>query len=260
MVAAPEQLHVLHEVARRLGAFTDLDELLRYATRRAREVFEAEGCALLLYDAARGEFYFPIASQSASRRSTEARLADIRFPADRGIAGWVLRTGEATVVHDVEKDPRFYRHVDEATSMHTATLLCAPLRTDAGAIGVIEVVNPARPVTTDDLTFLETLATDIAIAHERAALHERLRGEVGGLRQVCRLGGVGLMIVGALLAAGAGVSHFAWALPARELIVNPGMLAGIVAFASGGALVAIAQGWLIGHTHPPDSGLETEGR
>ncbi len=249
MASAPEQLHLLYEVTRRLGAFTDLDELLRYATRRAREVFDAEGCALLLHDPARREFYFPIASQSESRPGTEARLSELRFPADRGIAGWVFEKGEAVVVEDTANDPRFYSGVDEATSMSTARLLCAPLHTGAGTIGVIEVVNPARPTTADDLAFLETLATDIAVAYEKAAIYDRLRGEVGSLRQVCRLTGISLIVIGVVLGLGATVSHFAWALPARELIVNPGMLAATVSVLVGAALAAVAQGWLVGHTH-----------
>jgi len=254
VVAAPEQLHLLYEVTRRLGTFTDLDELLRYATRRAREVFDAEGCALLLHDPERGEFYFPIASQSESRPGTESRLSDIRFPADRGIAGWVLEKGQAIIVDDVANDPRFYSGVDEVTKMSTARLLCAPLRSGSGTIGVIEVVNPARPTTADDLEFLETLATDIAVAHEKAVLYGRLRGEVGSLRQVCRITGIALVVIGILIALGATISHLAWALPARELLVNPGMLAGAVAVLVGLALAAIARGWLVGHTREEEAG------
>ena len=64
MIEVSERLRVLYEITRKLATFTDLDDLLRYATRRARELFEAEGCALLLLDPEKNEFYFPIASQA----------------------------------------------------------------------------------------------------------------------------------------------------------------------------------------------------
>src|SRR5215813_7397939 len=98
MATAADRLGVLYEVNRRLGTFTDLGELLRWATERTRELLDAEGCAILLHDAEKNELYFPIASQRASRQQSEARLAEIRFPADRGIAGWVLKNGESAAV------------------------------------------------------------------------------------------------------------------------------------------------------------------
>src|SRR2546430_16819635 len=50
METAAGRLDVLCEVNRRLATFTDLDELLHFATRRARELFDAAGRALSLLD------------------------------------------------------------------------------------------------------------------------------------------------------------------------------------------------------------------
>ena len=73
-----DRLHLLYEVTRRLASFTDLDELLRYATGRARELLDAEGAAVMLLDPARREFNFGVASQSATHQATSARLLEIR--------------------------------------------------------------------------------------------------------------------------------------------------------------------------------------
>ena len=252
MTTAAERLHLLYEVNRRLTGFTDLDELLRYATQRTRELFEAEGCALLLVDRGREEFYFPIASQSASSHASEQRLSEIRFPADRGIAGWVLANDQAALVEDTSKDPRFYSGVDQQTQTATRAVLCAPLRSPSGNIGVVEVVNPsASAVTRDDLEFLEALATDIALAHEKARLYERLRGEVVGLRQASGIAGYGLAAVGLLLSLGTIFGHLAWALPVRELLTRPGLLTGVAAILVGLALVGVAHGWLVRKTSHP---------
>jgi len=249
VTTAADRLHVLYEVNRRLTTFDDLDELMRYSTQRTCELFGADGCALLFLDREQGEFYFPVASQSATQRAAAERLAEIRFPADRGIAGWVLAHDEAVIVPDVTKDARFYTGVDQATQMTTRALLCAPLRSRSGNIGVLEVVNPATTaLTADDLEFLDALAADIAIAHEKTMLYERLRGEVTSLRQVLRLAGTACIGLGALLAIGGLIGHLAWALPLNELPTRPGIVSGVVGIVLGVALSALGNGWVIPKT------------
>ena len=54
MTDASNQLRVLSDIGRSLATFIDLDDLVHYATRRTRELFGAEGCALLLLDRERG--------------------------------------------------------------------------------------------------------------------------------------------------------------------------------------------------------------
>jgi GAF domain-containing protein len=217
---------------------------------RGRELFGAEGCAVLMLDREKQEFYFPVASDMDA--ASEARLASLRFPADRGIASWVLTHDRAELVRDATTDDRFYKGIDDKTQMTTRSLLCAPLRTRTGNIGVIEVVNPSADcLTQGDLEFLETVAADVAIACEKAQLYQRLRGEIVGLRQVCRIAGLVLMAAGLLFAIGAVVSHLAWALPLRELASRPAPVLGIVAALGGGLLYAIAGGWLVTTTEAP---------
>jgi len=225
------RLELLCEVNRRLATFTRLDDLLGYATGRTRELFEAEGCALLLLDDARREFRFPVASQSAASHVSAAQLREVRFPAEQGIAGWVVAKDQALAIADVQHDARFYPGVDALTGTTTRSIYCAPLRTSSGNIGVIEVVNP-RVQEDGDLPFLEALASDVAVAHEKAALSAALRDEATGLRRLAWLGGVTLVALGVGLAAAAWVAHAARALPAEELVTEPGvLLGGIVALA-----------------------------
>jgi len=240
-----DQLRVLYEVTRRLATFVDLDDVVRFATRRARELFDAEGCALILLDRERNEFTFPVSSQRESGPQGELRLAEIRFPADRGIAGWVLAHDEATVVENTANDARFYGGVDRETAMRTRSLLCAPLRTGGESIGVIEVINPAAGFLDGaSLRFLETLANEIAVAYEKAALHARLRGEVVNLRKLSLGAGAALVIVGAGVAAAVTLAHRARVLPWGELPTRRGFLAALVLVAAGAGVIAMARGWL----------------
>src|SRR5262245_14867487 len=86
-----ERLQLLYELSRRLAAFTDLDDLLRFATARTRVLLGAEGCAILLHDRSTNELYFPVSSQRSLATVAADPLREIRFPATRGIAGAVLK-------------------------------------------------------------------------------------------------------------------------------------------------------------------------
>lgn len=242
MDTSSERLHLLYEINRRLTTLNDPAEFQEFITRRTREIFNAEGGSLLLLDRGRNEFYFPIASQSAGSHVTPAQLAEIRFPADRGVAGWVLANDQAVWVPDVSRDERFYSDVDRKTTAHTHSILAAPLRTSTGNIGVIELINPARgDFGKDDLDFFEALASDIAVSYEKAALLERLRGEVGALRQLCRAVGSALLAGGLAVAVGALFIRAARAVPLSELPATPGLWIGLVGATIGAALVYVAR-------------------
>ena len=233
-----ERVELLYAVTRSLATFDDVDELVRFATRRLREVFGADGCAILLLDEKRGEFCFPVASQRAGVAASASTLSDVRFPADQGIAGAVLAGGEAILVNDAQSDPRFYAGVDHKTGVTTHTLLAAPLRSARGAVGVIEVVNPsASPVGADDLAFLNALASDVAVAYEKARLYARLGEEVAIMRWLARLAGAGLMGIGALLAGAAVFATLARALPLNTVLAHPALYGGLLVVGLGAVLL-----------------------
>ena len=144
-------------------------------------MLNAEGAAILLLDEAKDELYFPYVAEVAAEMET--KLADMRFPADRGIAGHVLRLGKCLRVDDVANDPRFYTGVDRSTTFTTRNMLAAPLKRRGGSIGVIQIVNHrGGTFGEDDLVFLESLSGSIAIAIENAQLYARLKESEGRLR------------------------------------------------------------------------------
>jgi GAF domain-containing protein len=149
----------------------------------------------------------------------------------------VLANGKSARIDDVQHDPRFYSGVDAATGVTTRTLVAAPLRTTTGAIGVIEVINP-HDLEDGDVEFLEALGSDVAVAHEKAALSAALRDEAAGLRRLGRLAGLGIVALGVGLVAATVFAHAAHALPLRELTDEPGLLLGALVAAGGLVLVA----------------------
>jgi len=256
MISNAERLQLLYDVARQVSTFADRDALLRYATQRTRELLDAEGCSVLLLDDTRTHLFFPVASQATSGPPGRAHPEELIFPADRGVAGWVVQHDQAIVVDDVTRDARFYSGVDAATGRETRALLCAPLRTRAGIIGVIEVMNPVRGrFAADDVPFLEALAADLAVACENTHLYEALRRESLGLRQVCGMAGGALALVGVVAGLAGVYLHLGAALPVGELLTRPSSVTAIVLLALGGILVAVARGQIVRRAelrHPPE--------
>ncbi len=183
-------LRLLYDLACAFAARIELDELIPHVIKNCCETFNAEGASLLLLDGESNELCFPYVAGASPE--VESRLARLRFPADRGIAGTVLQSGRGVRIDDVQADPRFYGDIDQATGSTTRALLCAPLATSRGALGVIQVVNPRSGgrFSDDDLALLDALAGAIAIATDNARLYARvkaseqtLRVQVGVLRR-----------------------------------------------------------------------------
>jgi transcriptional regulator with GAF, ATPase, and Fis domain len=178
-----ERLRRLNELARLFAAQTDIDALLPLVIDRCRDELRAEGgVAVLLVDRDTNQLYFPYAA--ANQPFHAEALMQVRFPADRGIAGDVLRSGRSERVLDAQADPRFYRRIDEITNFATGSVLVAPLVGRQGAIGMVYAVNRhgGRVFADDDLAVLETLAAPLGEAIERATLHGRLRAATEHLR------------------------------------------------------------------------------
>ena len=249
---ADERLRVLYELSRQMAVASQVDEVLRFATRRVRELFNAEGCAILLLDENRREFRFPIASQRAGSAAREETLAELRFPADRGIAGWVAAQRQAVYVRDASQDPRFYSGVDAASGAHTASILCAPLQIESGVLGVLEVMNPQpQDLEPAAIEFLEVIASDFAVLYQKAELQERLRAEVLTLRQVGLIAAIGLLVAGAFLSGGALVVQLGRALSMWSTVRNPAFLVGVLLIASGVALFRALRRARAREPHPP---------
>lgn len=71
------------------------------------------------------------------------------LPYGQGIAGATCVSGVTIQVDDVSADPRHLAAIDASTGFRTRSLLCVPVRTESGFLGVIEVLNPP-----DDQGFL----------------------------------------------------------------------------------------------------------
>ncbi len=126
------------------------------ALRLAGELVTSEAGALLIRTRAGDGLRFRAAFGPAA-----AALLDTTIPLDRGIAGFVNQIGVGVAIGDARRDDRHYARVDKSTGYTTRELLAVPVRAeDGGTYGVLELINPPRPFTADDLE----LATRVAVS------------------------------------------------------------------------------------------------
>lgn len=106
------------------------------------------------------------------------QLMEMKVPAGKGIAGFVLSSGQPMVVSDVGEEQSFYAEVDRSTGYSTEMMLATPLRYKDEVIGVLEFVNrrgepPYKPFSPDDMDRAALCAEAIASivnAYESAKL------------------------------------------------------------------------------------------
>ncbi len=114
----------------------DHDAVLEAICEAAQVAFGARACSVAVFDPDSGELVFVAATGSAA-----ASVVGMRLPVKRGIAGYVVASGQAIAVHDVERDPRFDREAAEATGYIPRSILAVPIETSDGVSGVIEILD-----------------------------------------------------------------------------------------------------------------------
>jgi GAF domain-containing protein len=146
-------------------------ELLRSITAAARELFDAAACSLALLDEAQETLTFHVASGAGAQE-----VVGQRVPVDRGIAGWVVSSGQPVAVADVAADPRFAADVAESTGYVPRSVLAMPLQTEREVLGVIELLDQRAdsPAGRRDMELLGLFASQAALAIETSRVFSGL--------------------------------------------------------------------------------------
>ncbi|MBT8486061.1 MAG: sigma-54-dependent Fis family transcriptional regulator [Phycisphaerae bacterium] len=149
--------------------------------QQAAAVLNVEGASVLLYDAERQELVFETVVDPGSAGVVQG----LRFPADEGIAGQVIKTRRAVRLDDARENRHFYEGVDQVSGTRTRGLMAAPLIHQDTVLGVVEVINrrDGSRFTPLDLELLGVFANLVAGAARRAQTVDRLTRENRGLRE-----------------------------------------------------------------------------
>ncbi|MGC8836811.1 MAG: GAF domain-containing protein [Anaerolineae bacterium] len=168
------QMELFLQVGQSMVSTFDLGQLLDETTEVATTIVNAAAASLMLIDTETNELVFEYA---IGEKSAEVRK--LRIGLNEGIAGWVATHGQPVIVNDVQKDPRFLDRVDKQSGFTTRSIAAVPLEIRGRTIGVLEVLNKldASGFDTEDLSMLQSIAAQAAIAIDNARLYQSLREE-----------------------------------------------------------------------------------
>lgn len=89
----------------------------------------------------------------------------------QSIAGYVLRSGQAELVNNVHKDPRYIGNTTDIKS-----LMCAPLKVQNQTTGVIKIShNEPIKYTSEQLKLFTSLTSQAAVAIQTAQYYDKLK-------------------------------------------------------------------------------------
>ncbi len=168
------QMELFLQVGQSMVSTFDLGQLLDETTEIATTIVNAAAASLMLIDTETNELVFEYAIGEKS-----ADVRKIRISLNEGIAGWVATHGQPVIVNDVQKDPRFLDRVDKQSGFTTRSIAAVPLEIRGRTIGVLEVLNKldAAGFDTEDLSMLQSIAAQAAIAIDNARLYQSLLEE-----------------------------------------------------------------------------------
>jgi diguanylate cyclase (GGDEF)-like protein len=165
-----ERLSLFHEVGKAVASTLDLQKVLETIMEKIRDLIQPDTWSLLMVDEKCNELYYEIAVGVGADK-----LKDFRIKLGEGIGGWVAEHGEAVLIGDVTKEPRFSPE-NEAWHPETRSIICVPVKGRERVLGVIELVNTSRNghFHEEDIPILTNLADYAAIALENARYVQRI--------------------------------------------------------------------------------------
>ena len=162
--AARERIENVQAVTDAALAHLEVDELLAVLLPRIRDILRADTCAVLLVDKSSNE----LVARAALGIEEEVEQG-IRIPLGEGFAGRVAAEGQARAI-DVDDYPVWNPILRQKG---IKSMLGVPLIVAGASLGVLHVGSlTLREFTRDEFELLQLVAERVAIAIERAKLHE----------------------------------------------------------------------------------------
>jgi HD-GYP domain-containing protein (c-di-GMP phosphodiesterase class II) len=164
-----ERLETLIDIMGQLQTTLDTNDLLRKIIKSGTRLLNAEACSLFLIDERTEELVLQLSSQQ------DSQIEQVRMPANQGIIGEVVVTGQTIQVDDAAHDTRHYIGFDQRSGFTTRSILAVPLvarSVDLGRdrgfsetriIGGLEAINKkSGRFTPEDSELLRRLANEAA--------------------------------------------------------------------------------------------------
>jgi GAF domain-containing protein/HAMP domain-containing protein len=164
------QIQAAAEVARDITTTTDLEDVLNQAVNLIRDRFDFYHAGIFLVDE-RGEYALLRAASGVPGRQMLAQGHKLKVGAE-GIVGEVTASKKPHIALDVGSDAV---HFKNPWLPETRSEMALPLRVGDRVIGALDVQSTqAAAFDEDDVTILQTMADQLAIAIENARLIQQM--------------------------------------------------------------------------------------
>lgn len=172
------QLETASHIGQKITAMLETDALLAEVVELIRDSFGYDHVCLFLAEDQADQVVLRACSGLVAE---PLRAKGLRLKiGDEGIIGWVAQAGQPVLCNDVAQDPRYLPH---ELLPETRAELAIPLKLGQTVAGVLDVQSARRDAFgEDDVTALQVLGGQVAVALENARLFQAVRRQVEVMR------------------------------------------------------------------------------
>jgi PAS domain S-box-containing protein len=165
-----ESFDLLYDISRKLSSSLDLDKVLSdILALTIPSMGATEGSIIVLDESGQARRHTLIRKELA-RPVTEQAVGQIL---DKGLAGWVVRHKEGSIVFNTRDDKRWLAVTEDHKATRSA--ISVPLLRQERVVGVLTLVHPEpNRFNEEQLDLLSSIANQAAIAVENARLYEKV--------------------------------------------------------------------------------------
>ncbi len=158
-----EEINFLYDIASKISTCLKLKDITQLIIHESHKMIRSTGICVMLFNP-KNQLLEVVDSLNNIHQKGE----HLAMRSGEGIAGSIFQSGKPEIINDVKNDPRFLLGQSNIYS-----LICAPLITQNGVIGVINIGHSDPIVyTAQDLKLFNVLASQAAAAIENRQLYE----------------------------------------------------------------------------------------
>jgi signal transduction histidine kinase len=179
-----QRLERMLELGRALSLSAEIEPFLQSLIAAASELTDSEVASVLEIQDTGDHFLF-LAAPWFHRDSLKA----VKVPVRGSVAGLAYQNVKPAVVNDVLSAAHHFKGADQAAEFQTRSVVAVPVIFKGEISGVLEAVNKTGSAhyTEEDITILETLASQAAIAMQNARMMDRVRKSLDEAAQLDRM-------------------------------------------------------------------------
>lgn len=165
---AETKLRLMMELTRKISSSLDLDDILNQIIDTVRSFIDYDAAGIYIIE--RKDKHKHVVAHTGRGYDKDHGESCVYMKVGDGIVGWVVKTGNAIIVPNVNTDPRYI-----PGRANTKSEMVVPIRANGKIIGAFNLESDKFDAYKKyDLEMLMFFANEAAISIEKARLHEAL--------------------------------------------------------------------------------------